>query len=349
MTAEPTRPAVSFVMPVLNEADSLADAVAAVLAQDYDGPKQLVLGLGPSRDGTTAIARRIAAADDRVVLVDNPGTDIPLGMNLAVAAATGDIVVRVDAHAVLPPDYTSRMVAVLERTGAANVGGVMRARGTGPLQRAVARAYNSPVGLGGGVYHGGGEEGPAESAYLGVFRRSVLDAVGGYDPTLRRAEDYELNQRIIAAGHVVWYVPDVEVTYWPRSSWSALARQMWATGTWRGELVRRRRRSGPRYLVAPALVVGLAGAAVTAVAELAQPPRWVRAGYAAPVAYAAFLAATALRGSDDEDGRDRLLDAGVLATIHLSWGAGFLKGFVAGAGTTVDRSRVTAPPAPPAG
>ncbi len=349
MTDAPEPPAVSFVMPVLNEADSLQGAVEAVLRQDYPGPKQVVLALGPSRDGTSAIARGIAERDARVALVDNPGTDIPLGMNLAVAAATGEIVVRVDAHAVLPPDYTSRMVDALERTGAANVGGVMSARGTGPLQRAVARAYNSPLGLGGGVYHGRGSEGPAESAYLGVFRRSVLDAVGGYDPTLRRAEDYELNQRIIAAGHLVWFLPDVEVTYWPRSSWSALARQMWATGAWRGELVRRQRRTGPRYLVAPLLVLSLAGSAVAALAEAGDPPRWVRAAHLAPLAYAVFLAVAAVRALDGRGPGDRLLNAGVLATMHLSWGSGFVKGFLGGAGATVDRSRVRAVPAPPAG
>lgn len=336
-------PSVSFVMPVLNEADHLEAAVESILAQDYAGTKEVVLALGPSSDGTEEVAHRLRAREPRIRLVDNPEADIPVGMNRAIAEASGEIIVRVDAHAELPADYTARMVAVLERTGAANVGGVMLARGSAPIQRAIARAYNSPLGLGGGVYHGGNAEGPAESAYLGVFRRAALDAVGGFDPTLRRAEDYELNQRLIAAGHLVWFVPDVEVVYWPRRSLSALARQMWATGAWRGELVRRTRRSTPRYLVPPALAAGLATSGIALVAELGGAGRWVRVAHLAPAAYAAFLAVAVPR-LGGQGVADRLLNAVVLTTIHTSWGAGFLKGLSSGAGSTVDRSRLSVAP-----
>lgn len=324
-------------MPVLNEVDSLEHAVRSVLAQDYAGPQEVVIALGPSTDGTSELAARLHADDPRVVLVDNPDTDIPAGLNRAIAASVGEVVIRVDAHAELPPGYTTRMVDTLERTGAANCGGVMRAVGDTPVQAAVARAYNSPLGLGGGVYHGRGGEGPADSAYLGVFRRDALEAIGGYDPTMRRAEDYELNQRLLAAGGLIWFVPDLEVRYWPRASFGALARQMWATGAWRGELVRRTGHPPVRYLVAPALVTALATSVVVAVVP---SPRWLRLAHAAPAAYGGFLGYAVTRRLGATTGADRLLDAAVLATMHLSWGAGFLKGLVAGAGDTVDRSRV---------
>lgn len=353
MPASGPTPPVSYVMPVLNEVAHLEQAVESVLGQAYAGRKEIVLALGPSTDGTNGLAHALAAEDPRIVLVDNPGTDIPLGMNLAIDAAHHDIIVRVDAHSVLPQDYTTRVVAALERTGAANVGGVMRATGRSPLQRAVARAYNSPLGLGGGAYHGGSVEGPAESAYLGTFRRAVLREVGGYDPTLKRAEDYELNQRIIAAGHDVWFLPDLEVTYFPRASWEALAKQMWATGAWRGELVRRVRRSGVRYLVPPALVLGLGGGLGCGAAVAAGAPGWFLLGLVPTAAYAVFLAAAATVGLRSRRPADIALNVGVLATMHVSWGAGFLKGLFGGAGSTVDRSRLggplTAPPAPPAG
>jgi len=334
-------PTVSYVMPVLNEVHHLEHAVAAALAQDYPGRQEVVLALGPSRDGTLELGHRLAAADPRVVVVDNPRTDIPVGMNLAIRAATGEVLVRVDAHTELPAGYTRRMVAELRHRDAANVGGVMKAEGRTPLQRAVARAYNSPLGLGGGVYHGGDEAGPAESAYLGVFRRDVLEEVGLYDETLRRGEDYELNQRIIAAGHLVWFVPTVEVTYWPRQSWSALARQMWATGTWRGEMVRRARRSGLRYLAPPTLVLGLGASAVAVVGIAAGGPPALGVVLVVPVAYAGFLGYAAARALGGQSLGDRALDVGVLATMHLSWGSGFLKGLLSGAGGTVDTSRVT--------
>ena len=175
---------------------------------------------------------------------------------------------RVDAHSELEPDYTRRALATLDRVRAANVGGVMRADGRTPFQRAVARAYNSPVGLGGGAYHGGAEEGEAESAYLGVLRRAVLDEVGLFDETIRRGEDWELNLRIRRAGYRVWFDPSLSVTYWPRESWTRLIRQFSATGRWRGELVRRYGRGNSlRFFAPPALVATIALAIVVAVLQ----------------------------------------------------------------------------------
>ncbi len=132
----------------------------------------------------------------------------------------------------------------------------MHAEGRTPFQKAVARLYNSPIGLGGGAYHGGAREGESESAYLGVMRREVLEEVGLFDETIRRGEDWELNLRIRQAGHKVWFDPQLSVTYWPRESWLRLARQFRATGAWRGELVRRYgRRNSIRYFAPPALVL----------------------------------------------------------------------------------------------
>ncbi len=132
----------------------------------------------------------------------------------------------------------------------------MRADGRTPFQRAVARAYNSPIGLGGGAYHGGTQEGEAESAYLGVMRRDVLEEVGLFDESIRRGEDWELNLRIRRAGYRVWFDPSLAVTYWPRESWTRLVRQFSATGRWRGELVRRYGRGNSvRFFAPPALVV----------------------------------------------------------------------------------------------
>lgn len=334
-------PTVSYVIPVLNDADALERAVRAVLSQDYPGPQEVVVAVAPSHDGTRERAVALAEHDPRVRVVDNPLVDIPAGLNKAIAASTGEVIVRVDAHTELPQGYTTRMVDALRRTGAATVGGVMAARGETPFQQSVARSYNSGLGLGGGAYHGGGVEGPGESAYLGVFRREIVDALGWYDETLRRGEDYELSQRITGAGHLVWFVPDLEVGYSPRRSWSALAKQMYATGVWRGELVRRARSTSPRYLAAPLLDLGLIGSAVVAGAQLAGAPRWPwSAVYAVPVAYAGFLAFAAVT-LDGDTPADRLRDAGVVAWTHVTWGAGFLKGVALGARSTVDRSRVT--------
>ncbi|MFE7651160.1 glycosyltransferase family 2 protein [Streptomyces phaeoluteigriseus] len=337
---------VSFVMPVLNERAYLRHAVESVLAQEVGGPTELVLALGPSSDGTTELARGLAAADDRIRLVENPAAHIPVGLNAAIRASRYPTIVRVDAHSELAPGYAAHALQTLARTGAANVGGVMHAEGRTPFQKAVARLYNSPVGLGGGAYHGGRTEGEAESAYLGVLRRAVLDEVGLFDETIRRGEDWELNLRIRQAGHAVWFDPELSVTYWPRENWLRLARQFRATGAWRGELVRRFGRSnGLRYFAPPALVLLVVLAVVVGVLQLTGVLGGVASILASVLVYGPIVlyvllvvAVACARGGGDL--RQRLWTLAVLPTMHLSWGLGFLTGVLRGARDTVDASRL---------
>ncbi|MGL5910208.1 MAG: glycosyltransferase, partial [Phycicoccus sp.] len=152
----PALPGVSVVMPILNEERHLEAAVRQVLDQDWPGRLEVVLALGPSTDGTDDVARRLAAADPRVVLVANPTGRTPDALNAAVAGSAGAVVVRVDGHAEIPRHYVSTAVAVLDETGADNVGGTMDARGTTPFERAVACAMRSRLGVGGGRFHTGG-------------------------------------------------------------------------------------------------------------------------------------------------------------------------------------------------
>ena len=335
-------PAVSYVMPVLNEEAHLAEAVAAVLSQDYPAEQELVLALGASTDGTDAVAAGLAASDPRIRLVANPRTDIPIGLNLAIRASRHPVVVRVDAHAELPPGYTTAAVDLLRRSGAANVGGMMVARGRGRFQEAVARGYNSPFGLGGGSWHHGEEEQEADSAYLGVFRRDVLDEVGLYDESLRRAEDWELNHRIRAAGHLILFTPKLKVAYWPRDNWPALRRQMFATGVWRGHLVRRHQSTPWRYLPPPAVAVLVAISVLVGLLQLfgaARGTGWALA-HVPSLGYLAGVSAVGMTRLGGDGILARLLNVVVLATMHLAWGAGFIKGWLTGAERTVDRSRV---------
>ena len=336
---------VSFVMPVLNERAYLRRAVETVLAQDVAGPTELILALAPSTDGTTELAGELAS-DERIVLVDNPEADIPIGLNRAIRAARYPTIVRVDAHSELETGYTTRALATLDRVRAANVGGVMKADGRTPFQRAVARAYNSPIGLGGGAYHGGTQEGEAESAYLGVMRRDVLEEVGMFDESIRRGEDWELNLRIRRAGYRVWFDPTLAVTYWPRESWTRLGRQFSATGRWRGELVRRYGRGNSvRFFAPPALVLMLALSIVVGVLQLTGVLTgwWAIAAsaiYLPVIAYALLVIVVALGRGGGTGWRDRLWTLAVLPTMHLSWGTGFLIGVLRGAHDTVDTSRL---------
>jgi len=312
---------VSYVMPVLNEEKYLEAAVLSILAQDFAGPVEVILALGPSTDATDAIAESLAL-NYPVMLVRNQAGTTSAGLNAAIAAAKNDVVVRVDAHAKLMPGYTRLAVQVLNETGAANVGGVMKAVGHHAFQSAVAWAYNSPFGLGGGSFHVGGKAGPSDSVYLGVFRRSVLNQLGGFDPAVIRGQDWELNLRIRSAGLTVWFDPRLQVEYHPRSSWKKLARQFYDTGIWRGELTRRSVGAASlRYFAPPLLVLFLLASVITAVAgwPIALTPA---------LAYLAVCAALGIyAGKNVLPGGDALMVL-VLPTMHLSWGAGFIAGFI---------------------
>ena len=335
---------VSYVMPVLNEAGYLEAAIASIVAQDHPGEFEIVLAVGPSTDGTAEIVERLTKADPRIRIVENPEMDIPIGLNLAIAQSRHPIIVRVDAHTELAPGYTGRAVATLERTGAASLGGVMIATGKPGLQAAVARAYNSRFGLGGGAYHGEqATEGPAESAYMGVMKADALRKIGGFDESLRRGEDWELNFRLRQAGHIVWLDPQLKVSYWPRSTLLKLHRQFLATGVWRGELVRRLGGGNPlRFFAPPVLLASIVLSLILLPLQLTGvihgwPVFLVFAVYLGPVAYLGLLIVAAVTTPGSLADRLRLMV--VLATMHLSWGAGFVRGLIRGARDVVDRSR----------
>src|SRR4051812_36498096 len=269
----PTRddwPGVSVVLPVLNEERHLSDAVASVLAQDYPGPLEIVLALGPSHDRTDDVAAGLSAADPRVRTVRNPTGRTPEGLNLAIEASRHPVVARVDGHAQLPHDYLRTAVELLKRTEADNVGGLMWAEGVTYVEKAIARAMTSKLGVGNARFHVGGEEGPAETVYLGVFRRTALARVGGYDEDFVRAQDWEMNYRIRSTGGTVWFSPKLSVSYRPRSSLSALARQYFHYGRWRRQVMRAHPGSvNFRYLAPPTALLGvLAGVVLSTFVSL---------------------------------------------------------------------------------
>jgi len=323
--AEPL-PGVSYVMPVLNEVEHIEDAVLSLTAQDYAGPFEVVLALGPSVDGTNQVVAELARADPRIRSIPNELGSTPGGLNAAIRASSHPIVVRVDAHSVLPPDYTRIAVETLRASGADNVGGIMQAEGTTPFEKAVARVYGSRVGLGGTPHHVGGVEGPTETAYLGVFRRDRLERVGLFDEEIKRGQDWELNKRIRQSGGVVWFTPRLKVAYRPRASLRKLVRQFTATGIWRGELARRYPESRSlRYLIPPAAVLGTAAGAAVGVVGAATGRRPLLAGFAVPAAYLLLVAGAAL-GYRRDGVRSTAWFAVVLPTVHFSWGVGFVLG-----------------------
>jgi succinoglycan biosynthesis protein ExoA len=315
-------------MPVLNEERHLGAAVRRVLDQDYPGELEVILSVGPSHDRTREIANALAAVDPRIRVVDNPAARTPRALNLGIAAAAHEIIVRVDGHGELTDGYIRRAVELLDETGAANVGGVMDAQGTTPFEEAVAVAYTTRLGLGGSAFHlAESPSAEADTVFLGVFRKDALVAVGGFDESMHRAQDWELNYRLRTTGHKIWFSPELRVTYRPRSTLRALVKQMYATGTWRRELVRRHPETATvRYLAPPLTLIGVLAGSVGGLLGVVFDSRLLRLGFLAPAGYLALIIGGSLITARSMSAAARLRLPLVLAATHLAWGAGFLVG-----------------------
>jgi len=325
----PTLPDIAVIMPVLNEENYLESAVTAILTQSYSADIRIVLALGPSTDRTNEVAANLQSQDPRIVTVDNPTGRTPDGLNAAIALTTESVIVRVDAHSELSANYLTHAVETLTRTGADNVGGVMAARGITLFERAVATAMTSKLGVGAASFHVGGSEGPAESVYLGVFRRSALERVGGYDPTFTRAQDWEMNYRIRSTGGTVWFNPELEVTYRPRSSVRALAKQYFQYGQWRRKVMREhpettKTLSALRYFAPPLAVLGIVlGTLIGLLGAYLSALPLVFWGFLAPVGYVCLVLLSSLMLSK-KTGRASSYLPLVLGVMQISWGLGFL-------------------------
>ncbi len=311
---------VSIVVPVRNEAQSLGRVLDACLAQDYEGPLEVIVAYAESSDSTREILANYEAQHD-IVVVENPNGTAPSGLNAAIAAASGDVIVRCDGHAVLPSAYVSTAVATLARTGAGNVGGIQRAVGVTPTQRAIARAMTNRAGVGNATFHRGGPEGPTDTVYLGVFDRAALDEVGGFDANLVRNQDYELNIRLNNADWQVWLDPSLEVEYTPRSTLGSLWRQYYDYGTWKRQVIAmypdslRARQAAP-----PILVAALAGSVVLAAT------RRRRVGLGFIGSYLAALGAVGVYEAARSKDPAALLTGPAVGVMHVAWGIGFLTG-----------------------
>ncbi|MFE9855734.1 glycosyltransferase family 2 protein [Streptomyces sp. NPDC005780] len=311
-------PAVSVIMPVLNEERHLRNSVRHILEQEYAGEMEVVIALGPSTDRTDEIAAELVAEDARVQTVPNPTGRTPAALNAAIKASRHPVVVRVDGHGMLSPNYIATAVRLLEETGAQNVGGIMHAEGENAWEDAVAAAMTSKIGVGNAAFHTGGEAGPAETVFLGVFRREALERADGYNIEFIRAQDWELNFRIREAGGLIWFSPELRVQYRPRPSVRALAKQYKDYGRWRHVVARYHPGSiNLRYLAPPTAVVAIAaglvvGAAVTPWALVV------------PAGYVAAIVAGSLPAGKGLSLKARAQIPVALATMHMSWGYGFL-------------------------
>lgn len=328
----PQAEAITIVIPCRNEAACIAEALDSVLAQDFDGVDwEVIVADGMSDDGTRGILDAYAAREARIRVIDNPARTTPGGLNSAIRAARGEIILRMDAHTAYATDYVRRCLEALHATGAANVGGPARTKPRGYWGRAISAAYHSPVACGGARFHDPTYEGWADTVPYGCWRKSTLLEIGLFDESLVRNQDDELNLRLCRAGGRVWQSPSIVSWYQPRASLRRLFQQYFQYGFWKVAVIRKHRiPASPRHLVPAAFV---AAAALGPVLALAFRSLWLLSAWAMGLGvYAVAILAASVEAAR-KHGWD-LLPAlpAVFAAYHFSYGSGFLMGLLRGGG-----------------
>ncbi len=322
------RPRVSIVMPCRNEAAYIGPCLDSVLATEYPLDRvEVLVADGRSDDGTREIVARCAAQHPCVRLLDNSARITPAALNMAIRAATGDVIIRMDAHSIYPPDYVSRLVTALEQTGADNVGGVvitLPADDTATA-RAIALAFAHPLGVG-NAYFRIGVASPrwVDTVPFGCFRRELFDRVGMFDEELVRNEDDEFNLRLIRRGGRILLLPDIVSRYYARRSFGAVARMFYQYGYFKPLVARKVERIMTRHLVPPLFVSSLVATAVLGI--WAPAARTVLAGIVG--VYAALVLTGAALAIRKHGVRCAAALAAVFSVMHIAYGMGYLRGIV---------------------
>lgn len=311
---------VSIVLPTLNERAYIRDCLDSLCGQDYSSITEILVVDGGSTDGTRDLVERYGGP---VRLVDNPRVTAAAAMNVGLAAAVCDLVVRADAHTLYAPDYVSRSVQALSSSGADWVGGPMRPVGTSVFGRAVAAVTSSPFGVGPGRFHYAAEAQDVETVYLGTFDRGIVHEVGGYDEDELQwaAEDQELNFRLRRAGRRIRLDPSILSWYFPRQTPEGLWRQYFNYGVCKASTLKKHRVLPYWRPLAPALMVG--GSAALAVVGVSS--RRTRYVVVPALVYGSAVGAVAMR-LGREPGVAPHRAAAALVICQWSYGLGFWAG-----------------------
>lgn len=319
----PTDPVISVIMPVRNEEAHIEGALRSVLDQAV--PMEILVVDGMSTDRTREIVNRMD--DSRIRILDNPRRIIPAALNVGLADARGRFAARVDGHMTIGAGYFSTALGELGDPGVAAVGGIRIAQATTATGQAIAGALGSPFGVGNSINHYATAPQDTDHASIGVYRVDVARSVGGWDENLLVNEDVDFDHRILQQGHRIRFHPGMRIFWRVRESLPAFARQYRRYGRGKAGMVRKNGRSAvrARHLAAP-LLVGALGVA-TAASAVGRPRLGmaVAAPYVGGLMYAAVRTSKAHRPAD-RPAIGRLVAA--FATMHLTWGLGFLEGLV---------------------
>ena len=319
-------PSVSLLLPIRNEEKYIQRTLDSILTQDYLSEKiEILIADGMSTDRTREIVQTYQQQHENIQLYDNPKQIVPTGLNLLIAQAKGDILIRVDGHTVLETDYIGACVDALTRTGADNVGGRMNAIGENFFGEVVALATSSPFGVGGARFHYSQKEEWVDTVYMGAWNKEVFNRIGLFDEELVRDQDDEFNYRLRAHGGKILLSPAIKSHYTVRGSPAKLWRQYFQYGYWKVRVMQKHpRQMRLRQFVPAVFVLGL----IFSIILLLLHPWGV---YLLVVIFGMYLLAnlaasliTALRTQL----RSLPLLPIVFVILHLSYGIGFLAGLV---------------------
>jgi succinoglycan biosynthesis protein ExoA len=314
------RPLVSVLMPVRNEARFIRDLVGAVLRQDYPRDRfEVIVADGMSTDGTREILALLHAQDARLTVIDNPHRVVSAGLNAALAVSRGEVVIRVDGHSLVAPDFIRQNVALLdEHPEAWSVGGPIRHRATTTFGKAVAVAMSHPLGVGNALHRYPDYAGYCEGAAFPAIRRWVFDRIGTFDVRLVRNQDDEFNYRITHAGGKVYLSPRVQYSYFVRERPTQLFRQYFQYGFWRIPVIEKHRRPTTVRQTVPSLFYLLCGLLAIAGAVTGEP--LVAAGLPGVYVFALFGAGAGAVRKHGVRVAARVPLA--IATLHAAYGLG---------------------------
>jgi succinoglycan biosynthesis protein ExoA len=307
---------VSVIVPARDEEKSIGATLTALRRQDH-ADLQVIVVDGGSTDGTVSVVQRHAAEDPRIELLDNPRQVIPAALNIALAAARGRWLVRMDAHSTVDESYVGDAVARLREGRWGGVGGRKDGTGRTAAGRAIAAALGSRLGVGGSVYHYGTAEQTVDHIPFGAYPTELVRRLGGWDERLVANEDFEFDYRVRRSGAALLFDPRLRISWDSRQTVRSLYRQYRRYGAAKVDVARLHPRSlRLRHLLPPVLVPYLA-------VSVAVAWRRPRIGTALLAPYAAGLAAESVRIARTLDDRAAraYLPAAFLA-MHVGWGVG---------------------------
>ena len=320
-------PSVTIIVPCRNERSHIEAAICSMLSQQsVAGSFEVVVADGMSDDGTKEVLELIAAREPRLRIIDNPGRIVSTGLNAAIGAAQGEIVILMDAHTEYAEDYVKRCVEVLEKSGADNVGGPWNAKGRSYLQKAIALAFQFPFSSGGAGSHRLEYEGEVDSVYLGCWRKACFERLGLFDEELVRNQDDELNLRLVRSGGRLWQSPSIRSWYFPRASLFALFRQQGQYGYWKVRVIQKHRIPASLRHLVPGGFVG----AVLALGLLMPFSKSAAVGLAGLLGsyFLANIVATVMCCRSPGSRKYLPIMPLVFAAYHFGYGWGFLRGLV---------------------